>query len=284
MLEPLMLFKELKAKAVYYIALKRFDEASTCLVTMEHLAKPIKALSLELSMIHIEFLVKKRDLVLASVMISELLKSSRNHLAKNLIIALERDYRNILLFGNEAPVFAEELWIDASKIITAVRGEVANSLFPRSKSAEITLECPSKFININEMSRFNFIVKRYMHNMSWDETGAYESIMAIVKKNGVCDGCRSEADVIERYSRLDKVFEVMKQTGLAPNLVINPGGFRGWGNPIVHFLPNQTMVFGWGGVHRFSIAHLLSLTIPFQVGCVHPDAMGNYAEIIAIGN
>ena len=100
--------------------------------------------------------------------------------------------------------------------------------------------------------------------MSWEEAGAYEWMENSIEAKGAIDGCNSKVDIIERYKKLNNIFEEIKREGK----------FNQEFKPIVHIGPEGKLYFEHGGgMHRISIAYILKVPFEAQIGCVHVTAI-----------
>jgi hypothetical protein len=109
--------------------------------------------------------------------------------------------------------------------------------------------------------------------LSWEETGAYEHVLARVAASGrPFDGCRDARDVVRRYTALDEVYDTVRAEGrLRCRDELGPGGYRERGGIYVHVDRDGNPIFGGGGTHRLAMALILGLRrVPAQLGVVHP--------------
>ena len=96
-------------------------------------------------------------------------------------------------------------------------------------------------------------------------------MMLKINEKGVHDNCKTLSDVKERYARLDKIFEQVKEEGQ-----LRPAGLpyskeHLTNGIIVHFDGEGTPLFGLGGCHRLAMAVVLDLPrVPVLMGMVHP--------------
>lgn len=101
-------------------------------------------------------------------------------------------------------------------------------------------------------------------------------------QKGRIDGCHTREDLIERYERLDRIYDEAQRTGtLRPHGSVNET--RGeQGGILVHIARDGTPLRDGGGMHRFAIAYVLDLQkVPAQLGVIHSEAVqaGVMAEL-----
>ena len=115
-----------------------------------------------------------------------------------------------------------------------------------------------------------------MNGVTWEDTGIYEHMAALIAERGrEVDGCINRDDIIDRYNRLDSIFDQIKmERRLRTRQELDPRNFREVGGIYVHIGPAGELYFGGGGCHRFAIARVLKLPmVPAQIGCVHQSAI-----------
>jgi hypothetical protein len=117
---------------------------------------------------------------------------------------------------------------------------------------------------------FNAVFQRYFHGTEWRETGIIQVKLRALAKSptGVIDGCRSEADFVARYARLDEVFAAIYKHGFQSQDMLEKGRIEE--EMFVSIGRFGTVFFSAGGNHRLAIAKLLKLpTIPCLVMTRH---------------
>jgi|GEM_PF-4627209 len=188
------------------------------------------------------------------------------------------DENNRLKFGPEAPLFCERIWVNPVDCQLAlifkqnitnreVSGRVISDLWPPEAVKEIK--------PVRELDKMKFCLQRWHHNLSWQDTGAYELVKKAIERHGKYDRCSSLEEVEERYRQLDLVFETVKKEGrLKTGEEINPVKIREQSGIFVHLGPERELYLGGGGLHRFAIAYILNLPVmPAKVGLVHEKAI-----------
>ena len=122
----------------------------------------------------------------------------------------------------------------------------------------------------------------WKHGVPWEETGVYEHMMELIAERGSADGCRTFADVVARYDRLDAMFRQVRSEGqLRSRSELQHRGFRAVGEVYVHVGRGPRLLFGNGGCHRLAAARAAGLEcIPAQLGVVHPEALNDWAKAV----
>lgn len=122
----------------------------------------------------------------------------------------------------------------------------------------------------------------FLDGVAWEDTRAIPYGLKRIARDGKYDDCRTKADLLSRYARLDQLWEVTKAKGRLP--------FRaGKGTTprtgiLVHVDRNGTLLFGNKGFHRLAIAQLLDLPeITVILGVVHPGAIKSGAFVKRFG-
>ena len=116
-------------------------------------------------------------------------------------------------------------------------------------------------------------IDHWKHGVPWSCTFAYQRMLWQIQQKGVQDDCRNLRDVIERYERLDEIFEQVAREGQ-----LRPAGSAFSSEHlrsgiILHFDRSAQPLFGLGGCHRLAMALVLDLPeIPALLGRVHPAA------------
>jgi hypothetical protein len=214
-----------------------------------------------------------------------LLKAGYGKLSsKNNLFIYSRDIKNKIIYGKEAPVFAERIWINPLDCCGALAGKYILNGVHQRKGSGLVVEYPwpqAKVISVIEVDKIRFSVDHWVNGIPWEDTGIYELMQKIISTRGKADGCRSIDDLVRRYNDLDLIFNQIKREGrLKTRKEINPGNFREKGGILIHIGPKGGLFFGGGGAHRFAIALTLQLKkIPAQVGYVHKSAIPFLPEL-----
>ena len=126
-------------------------------------------------------------------------------------------------------------------------------------------------------------VQHWRDGVPWEETGIYDHMLETIKLRGSkVDGCDDMDDIVDRYERLDRLFEHVRRSGrLATSAELGRLPARCEVNGIyVHVDRNARPLFGSGGFHRLAIAKVLELpVVPAQLGVVHTIALPNWQRL-----
>lgn len=111
----------------------------------------------------------------------------------------------------------------------------------------------------------------------WEETGIYEYILGqIEKRGGRYDGCSTIDDVVNRYRRLDVIYDQIRKDGRLRSSGEFGWRFRETGGVVIHFDRNARPIASGRGAHRLAIARILHLrSLPAMLGVVHRASMRN---------
>ena len=129
---------------------------------------------------------------------------------------------------------------------------------------------------IGESVKIAACIAHWRDGVPWANTGIYDHMLAIVRRRGKADACRSLVDIIRRYQRMDRLYETIARDGFltahalgrTTDPQLEPGGI------VIHAGRDRAAIFSGSGSHRLAIALVLGLTrIPAQIGAVHPEAL-----------
>lgn len=191
-----------------------------------------------------------------------------------------RDIQNRIIYGHNAPVFADRIWISPTDCTEAIESEAVSQAFhylhPRNASGGVIdfLWPFERKVQIMKVKKIKCCVEHWVNGVPWEHTGIYDYMEMLLLKKGSVDGCKNMNDVIERYKNLDALFEEVKKEGrLKTRTEINPKAYREHGGILIHIGPNGKPYFGMGGAHRFAIAQILGIVMPAQLGIIHKSAI-----------
>ena len=197
---------------------------------------------------------------------------------------IRRDAANIIQHGFSAPRYAERIWINPSQVKFLLRGkDIVDDGKNRNRELSGFVfhgKWPhKKVILVEEGKKISCCLSHWVDGVPWEETGIFEHMLYLIKERGTHDGCTNLADIKERYQKLDKIFEETKKLGrLKTRKELKKNSFREEGGIYIHIGPQGKPYFGQGGHHRFSIAKVLNIPFPAQVGIVHVDAISSLRE------
>lgn len=211
-----------------------------------------------------------------------------------------RDVRNLFLYGKHAPRSAQLIYVDPRKIRSAYCGAFWEEELPQGMTKTLEEVGPDlgrgltgcvlmgdwdlKLVDLELCPKYRMCVEHFRDNRTWEETGAYELMMRIIRRKPGADGIFSEADVFQRYERLDDVFRVVStERRLRTRGELKSRNFRESGGVFVHIGRDAEVLFAGGGFHRLAIAKVLGLeSIPAQLGVVHQHAIRTWRERCAM--
>lgn len=181
-----------------------------------------------------------------------------------------RDKHNIETFGPAAPQYAERIFIAPLSCVRTIS-------LARSQSGRVwswVAESGGVIQPTRQVKKIAFCLRHWGDGESWEQTGAFDHMERLIQERGIADGCRTMPEIMERYRRLDAIFETVRREGRLRSMSeLNPNAFREEGGVYVHLGPDGEPIFGGGGYHRFAMALVLELKrIPAQIGCVDPSS------------
>ncbi|WP_290818564.1 hypothetical protein [Halovivax sp.] len=113
---------------------------------------------------------------------------------------------------------------------------------------------------------------RFEDGIPWEETGLFDHLLDVIERRGVYDGCETEADLRERYERIDRLYEAVRDDGFASRAELcDRFAYRcRLDVPKVHVGRDGTFVHAGGsGNHRIAIARVLDVPIEVRVVVRH---------------
>ncbi|MDA7427502.1 hypothetical protein PGB28_03455 [Primorskyibacter aestuariivivens] len=195
-----------------------------------------------------------------------------------------RDIKNRVLFGPDAPLSDEPLYVRPRDI--TLRYVTASStgapLFRRRHSGLV--KGGDWDLSVEPMRhgpKYRACHARWIEGKNWEETGIYDLHLDRIARKGVSDECRTLEDIKARYERLDHLFEQVRREGrLRAISQIDSYFRREHGGVFVHIDRHGRPLRYGGGEHRFAIAHILNLPeMPVQPGVIHLEAVrGRHLE------
>ena len=185
----------------------------------------------------------------------------------NRLWAHQRDVRNRLRYGLDAPRYAEPINIPTRWCVQ----HAPELPGPGLSGAVLSHGWPYRYQDVLAVANVRFCVEHWGRGLTWEATGAFERMQRLMEKKGSIDGCQTMDDVRRRYAVLDEVFDVVRREGrLRRTREMKSGTLRARGDLYFHIGPDGEPVFGGYGCHRLAMAIVLDLpTVPAQLGCVH---------------
>ena len=197
------------------------------------------------------------------------------------ILALLREKKNKLLYKGTPPLYAECLWVNPQHCKKSIRigsqtltsGKIINK---KKAFKDYTLLVEDRIIKK--------CLEHWVDGKTWEETGLIDDMMEMITTYGSYDGCSSREEVVDRYRKLDKLYDRTKVLGrLKSKEELDEDSFREEGGILMHIGPKGELFFGGNGNHRMAIALALRLEIiPVQLGGVYVLSFSHLKKLRAI--
>jgi hypothetical protein len=205
------------------------------------------------------------------------MKSLRQAIGAGVPRKILRDGLNWLRYWPDPPLSDELIWIDPKKVTHWYKPDPANGApkFRRRHSGKVVggdWDLSRKPFDAH--LKLNSVRAHYQNGVPWPETELFQRLLQKIEAGQMVDGCRSREDLVERYNRLDQIYDEAKRLGtLRPHGSVNDTR-REHGGILVHIARDGTPLRDGGGMHRFALAVVLDLPlVPAQLGVIHPDAV-----------
>lgn len=197
------------------------------------------------------------------------------------IFALLREKKNKLLYKGTPPRYAECLWVNPQHCKKSIR--IGSQTLTSGK----IIKNKKAFKDYNVLAEDRIIKKCMEHwvdGKTWKETGLIDDMMEKINTYGSYDGCSTHEEVIDRYRKLDNLYEQTKALGrLKSKEELDEESFREEGGVLMHIGPKGELFFGGNGNHRIAIALALKLEImPVQLGGVYVLSLPHLKKLRAI--
>jgi len=133
----------------------------------------------------------------------------------------------------------------------------------------------SKVLPVENQWKYQAVVRRFRHGITWEETGIIDRMMKLIEQNQGFDELYTLADVTARYSDVDRLYDEVTATGhLKTRREMGVTWWSERGGIYGHLNRNGEFLRFRNGNHRFAIAVCAGLkVIPVDVGLVHPGAI-----------
>lgn len=117
--------------------------------------------------------------------------------------------------------------------------------------------------------KFRSIRQHFEEGVPWEETPIYQFLERHIETEGPIDGVASQADLDERYERLDETYHAIKQQGYRSQRELQGDRFD---EICVSIGRDGEVIFNASGWHRLSIAKVLGIDeIPVSVLLRHKE-------------
>lgn len=129
--------------------------------------------------------------------------------------------------------------------------------------------------NIDDLEKQQALRRRFLDGIPWSETGLFELLERRIRKDGVADHCRTKQDIIDRYRRVDALYEQAKTEGRLRTCVERDPRAEGERLGVRVLLDRDgRFIFQGRGHHRLAIARALKLrSMPVGLIVAHPHAV-----------
>ncbi len=195
-----------------------------------------------------------------------------------------RDRFNRIRYGQDAPVYAERLWVDPEEVVAINYEKVMQHLGWGGVSSGMVIRTwpfrNGDYQPVLELPKVMHCIKRYRDGLSWEDAGAIEYYKSIRnKKSGKPKF--TEEEIFRRHERFDSIYKEIRKEGRFKTMEeVRPGSFREEGGVLIHFGPAGEPLFSETGSHRLAMALLLKIPrIPVQIGVVHTGALVRISEL-----
>lgn len=204
---------------------------------------------------------------------------SQLRLAKRQVVYWRRDLVNNIRYGTKAPNHLELIFVDPLDVKRLIPWSVGNRMGLNQSGRVVEgLDWDVYTQTVAESGNVNWLIAHWVDGVPWEEVGSYKYVLKEVERRPL-EGCCTRQDVVDRYRRLDDMFEDAKRTGrLKTRREIDPTALREEGGVIMHIGPDGEPIFGGSGVHRFTVARILNIPLPCVVGSVDRSALDQYPK------
>lgn len=131
----------------------------------------------------------------------------------------------------------------------------------------------SKTRSLMHSTKISACVMRWVDGRSWSETGIIDSSLAYIQKSGKpLDGCHTREDLVQRYGRLDQIFDEISKSG---TIYSQP-----YDDAIIHINSDGSLLFGGGAHHRTAMAWILDILLPVRPMLVHEASKASLGKLL----
>ena len=183
------------------------------------------------------------------------------------------------------------------ELMFAAPGEITAHTDLRPHDARLSTDDPAPWVEGGDWDRAStpiasdrkhvMLMRHLRGGVPWEETGIYRFVSRNLAqrqrlargtdRNASFDGCRSEAEVHERYRRIDAlVATVRAEARLRTAWEVAPGPLAQRGGVWVQMARDGAFLFGNVGYHRLAVAQAAGLRrMPVALTVAHADAVAN---------
>jgi hypothetical protein len=204
-----------------------------------------------------------------------------------------QDLTNKLRHGWAAPVARERIWIDPRSVARCVAHPAELGVSPADPDYEALLDSAARawtragavvgdeidafrLSPLAQLRKIQVCRRRWSDGLSWEEAGAVENLaFKIAVTETSASGCTTREEILERYARLDAIFEEVRRAGALSSVQRRAGLFRRETDGVqIHLGRGGEPIFGETGTHRLAMALVLGLAcVPASLGFVHESAL-----------
>ncbi len=191
-----------------------------------------------------------------------------------------RDLWNLVSGGGDFPRAQERIWINPMQLTRIyTRNPVQTPDYKRRHSGMVLAgDWDHHTEPLDQSWKIAACLAHFRDGKTWEDTGVYDRMQAMIIERGQFDSCRTMDDIIARYQKIDALYADIQKNGFRDETVRKYGALRLPEGVYVHLDRTGKPIFGAIGNHRIGIARALGLTrIPAQLGVVHPEALAGNA-------
>ena len=191
-----------------------------------------------------------------------------------------RDVWNLVSGGGGFPRAQERIWINPMQLTRIyTRNPAQTPDYKRRHSGMVLAGDWDRHTEpLDESWKIAACLAHFRDGKTWEDTGIYDRMQAMITERGQFDSCRTMDDIITRYQKIDALYADIQKNGFRDETVRKYGTLRLPEGVYVHLDRTGQPIFGAIGNHRIGIARALGLTrIPAQLGVVHPGALAGNA-------
>jgi len=113
---------------------------------------------------------------------------------------------------------------------------------------------------------FEACYQRFVEGQPWQAISKYQQLLDHIKQGGTVDGCKTESEFEQRYRRIDRMYETIRNERTLRTRDVE--SLR------VCIARDGDVIHCGGGGHRLAISKVLKLhQIPVIVSVIHPEAI-----------
>jgi len=185
-----------------------------------------------------------------------------------------RDLVNFITYGKQAPKASELIWVNPKDCVHSASFHTPISIRKLTGKVSSTMWDNASYSVIDDLPKFQFCYNHFIEGVEWEETGAYEHLISLIDQKGIADNCKNIDDVKDRYKRVNELYNFVKKEGsFKTKKQLKSDSFREEQGILISINKEGKPYFTGGGNHRFSIAKILDITFPAQIGIVHPEGI-----------